>query len=144
MKQSMKRALVVAVLALLPTLLRAQPTAHYVPGVEGIKGASLPPPGVYLRDYNVFYFADRLNDSSGDKIAAADPSAFTYANVPRLLWITDTKVLGGFLGVDALVPLQYTSLKANTPGGLFDDDTFGVGDMFAEVTLSWHQPQADY
>ena len=28
----------------LPLLLQAQPTAHYVPGVEGLKGASLPPP----------------------------------------------------------------------------------------------------
>ncbi len=30
-------------------------------------------------------------------------------NVPPLLWITDTKVLGGYLGLDALLPLQYTS-----------------------------------
>jgi hypothetical protein len=45
--------------------------------------------------------------------------------------------------VDALLPLQYTSLKADLPGP-FDESTFGVGDLFAEVTLSWHKPQADY
>jgi hypothetical protein len=145
MKNQIHRLLLaVAALAALPTLLLAQPTAHYVPGVEGIKGASLPPPGVYLRDYNVFYFADRLNDDGGHEISAADPEAFIYANVPRLVWITDTKVLGGFLGVDALLPLQYTSLKANTPGGPFDDSTFGIGDLFAEATLSWHKEKADY
>lgn len=139
-----KLMLTVVALAAIPTLVLAQPTAHYVPGVEGIKGASLPPPGVYLRDYNVFYFADRLNDNHGDEIAAADAEAFIYANVPRLLWITDKKFLGGAVGVDVLLPLQYTSLQANTPGGPFDDSTLGIGDFFAEATLSWHKPQADF
>src|SRR5512141_1558331 len=110
-------------LAATPSLVLAQPAAHYVPGVEGIKGASLPPPGVYLRDYNVFYFANQVNDSHGSKIGAVDPDAFIYANVPRLLWITKAQVLGGFIGVDALLPLQYTSLKIEP--GIFNDHTFG-------------------
>ena len=120
--------------------LQAQPTAHYVPGVEGIKGASLPPPGIYLRDYNLFYWSDRLNDGSGHEIKGVDLDAFVYANAPRLVWITDVKVLGGYLGVDALVPLKYTSLEGI---GLSDDSTFGVGDVFAEGTLSWHTKQLD-
>jgi hypothetical protein len=144
MKNHVKLILVGGLLAVLPGLVSAQPSAHYVPGVEGIKGSSLPPPGVYLRDYNVFYFADRVNDANGDEISAADPKAFIYANVPRLLWITDVKVLGGFLGVDALLPFQYTELEVNTPGGPFKDNTFGIGDLFAEATLSWHVDQADF
>ncbi len=52
----------------------------------------------------------QCNDANGNKVAGADPKAFIYANVPRLLWITDAKVLGGYLGLDALVPLQYTEL----------------------------------
>ena len=35
-----------AALLALPLLGLAQPSAHYVPGIEGIKGASLPPPGI--------------------------------------------------------------------------------------------------
>lgn len=119
----------------LPALLQAQPTAHYVPGVEGIKGASLPPPGVYAKDYNVFYFANRVNDEHGDKIV--DPDVFIYANIPRLIWITDQKVLGGYLGVDALIPLQYAD-------NAFDKSRFGIGDLFAEATLSWHVDRADF
>jgi hypothetical protein len=134
----MKTLLLAAAFAALPVVLCAQPSAHYVPGVEGIKGSSLPPPGVYVRDYNVFYFADRVNDEHGDKIGAiGDPEIFIYANVPRLIWITDLKVLGGYLGLDALIPLQYTD-------NAFDDSTFGVGDLFAEATLSWHVNQADF
>jgi hypothetical protein len=143
MKQLVSASLLAAFFAASPVLVPAQPSAHYVPGVEGIKGSSLPPPGVYVRDYNVFYFADRVNDSHGDEIAAADPRAFIYANVPRVLWITDTKVLGGFIGVDGLLPLKYTSLEANTPGGRFSDQTFGIGDLFVEGTLSWHPKQFD-
>jgi hypothetical protein len=128
----------------LPGLALAQPSAHYVPGVEGLKAATLPPPGIYLRDYNVGYYSTRLNDASGSKISAADAQAFVYANVPRVIWITEAKVLGGYLGVDALLPLQYTELKANTPGGPFNDQTFGIGDFFAEGTWSMHIPQFDF
>ncbi|MDW8308175.1 MAG: transporter [Verrucomicrobiales bacterium] len=129
-------------LALAP-LAHGQPSAHYPPGVEGLKGASLPPPGVYFRDYNWFYFSSRLNDDDGDEINGADAEAFVYANVPRVLWITDWKILGGFLGLDALLPLKYTDLEVNTPGGPFSDSTFGIGDLFAEATLSWHPKQFD-
>lgn len=140
MKQHIKIILFATALAAMPTLVLAQPTAHYVPGVEGIKGASLPPPGIYLRDYNAFYFADQLNDNNGNKIPGLNPKAFIYANVPRIVWITDEQVLGGNLGVDALVPLQYTDLRV----GGFDDSTFSIGDLFVEGTLSWHQDQADF
>ncbi len=130
-----------------PAIVLAQPTAHYVPGVEGLKAASLPPPGIYLRDYNAFSYADHVNDAQGNKIDAADARAFIYANVPRLLWITDQKLLGGFIGVDALLPIAYTELKGNFPppvGAPFHDQTFGIGDFFAEVTWSTHLKQFDF
>jgi hypothetical protein len=42
--------------------------------------------------------------------------------------------------VDALLPLVYQSVKA----GGFDSSTFGIGDFFAEGTLSWHPKQFDF
>jgi hypothetical protein len=133
-------------LLVLPNLVRAQPSAHYVPGVEGLKAATLPPPGIYLRDYNVAYYSDRRNDASGDKIDAADAKAFIYANVPRAIWITGAQVLGGNLGVDGLLPLQYTDLKVNQPppAGPYDNSTFGIGDFFLEGTWSSHIQQFDF
>lgn len=136
-------SLLIAGLLSLPVLVQAQPTAHYAPGLEGIKAATLPPPGFYLRDYNWFYGANQINDASGHKIGEADARAYVYANVPRLLWITDAKLLGGYLGVDALVPFKYTELKANTQNGPFHDQTFGIGDLFVEGTWSWHLKQWD-
>jgi len=136
--------LLIAGLLAWPGLVQGQPSAHYVPGSEGIKAATLPPPGFYLRDYNLFYDASQLNDAHGNKIDAAGADAFVYANVPRLLWITETKVLGGYLGVDALLPIEYTSLQVNTPAGRFSDQTFGIGDFFAEGTWSAHPEHFDF
>jgi hypothetical protein len=140
MKNQLIRCSLLAALITLPSLLQAQPSAHYVPGVEGIKGASLPPPGVYVRDYNVAYYANRLNGPTGQNGSPPGFEAFTYANVPRLIYITDVKFLGGYVGVDGLVPLAYTKGK----GGGWDSDTFGIGDFFAEATLSWHIQQFDF
>lgn len=118
----------------------AQPTAHYVPGVEGIKAATLPPPGWYVRDYNVGYYSTRLNNGAGDESGPPNFKAFTYANVPRVIWISDTKLLGGYVGVDALLPLVYQDVRA----GGYDHGSFGAGDLFAESTLSWHLDQFDF
>jgi hypothetical protein len=115
-------------------LLQAQ-TTHYPAGVEGIKGASLPPPGFYFRDYNYIYFSDSFKEG---------PPAFdVFANVqaPRLIWITGHKVLGGYYGMDAIVPLVYQDLEMTG----FRGSDFSVGDLFVEpVTLSWHQERADF
>jgi len=140
MKTRFFRFVLAAGVVLLPWLLQAQPSAHYAPGVEGIKAASLPPPGVYFRDYNYFYTADQLNDSSGNKFGPADLDAFTYVNLPRILWITDTKFLGGFIGLDGFLPLVYQQASATG----FSGNRFGVGDLFAEGTLSWHVKQFDF
>jgi len=139
MRTQFVRFVLVAGLAALPGLLQAQPSAHYVPGFEGIKGASLPPPGIYVRDYNLAYYATRVNDSAGRSAGPPNLDSFFYGNVPRVIWITDTKFLGGYVGVDALLPLIYKSLTA----GSYDSSTFGIGDLFAESTLSWHPKQFD-
>ncbi len=140
MKTRIQFLVLAASFAALPGILQAQPSAHYVPGSEGIKGASLPPPGIYARDYNYFYWAGQLNDSSGKSAGPPNFDVFTYANIPRVIWITDTKFLGGFVGVDALLPLVDQHVKA----GGFDNTTFGVGDFFGEGTLSWHPKQFDF
>lgn len=139
MKTLMIRILAVLALATLVGSSQAQPDAHYPPGIEGIKGASLPPPGFYLRDYNLFYTADQLNNSSGRSAGPNNFQVLNFANVPRAIWITDAKIFGGYVGVDGLLPLVYQSVKA----GPYSSSTFGIGDFFAESTLSWHLKQID-
>ena len=73
-----------------------------------------------------------------------DAKAFIYANVPRLIWITDTKVLGGYLGLDALVPLQYTDL--NISAGLIrhDHDTSASATCSSKAPGRAHLKQFDF
>ena len=61
MKAQFHSILLTAGLLALPSLVQAQPTAHYITGFEGIKGASLPPPGFYVRDYNIAYYSTRVD-----------------------------------------------------------------------------------
>ena len=108
--------------------------AHYPAGAEGIKGASLPPPGVYFRDYNFFYFANTFKDG---------PTSFditAYVNAPRLIWMTDVKILGANYGMDVIVPFGY--LDWSVFG--FGHSDFGLGDIQIEpLLLSWHFKQFD-
>lgn len=156
MKLPAIRLLLTLGLASLASAVQAQPSAHYVPGVEGIDDASLPPPGWYVRDYNAGYYSARLNDGAGHN---ADPASFhvlTYANVPRIIWISETKLLGGYVGVDGMVPLVYQNLEAGVGRQVdgagntirtfptYHSGKFGVGDAFAESTLSWHLKHFDF
>lgn len=132
--------LIAGAMTALAVSIQAQPSAHYVPGSEGLKGSTLPPPGFYFKDYNYFYWADQLNDATGHKSGPPNFEAFTYANIPRAIWITDVKVLGGYLGVDGLLPLVDQHVRA----GGFDNTTAGIGDLYGEGTLSWHTKQFDF
>jgi hypothetical protein len=127
------------VLSLFAGLGGLQAQNHYPAGAEGIKGASLPPPGFYLRDYNLFYFAGQVNDASGNKVPV-DFDLMAYAQAIRPIYITKWQVLGANYGMDVLVPFIYTDLDV---GGA-SDSAFNLGDIFVEpVTLSWHTKRFD-
>jgi hypothetical protein len=119
----------------LPELVCGQAfLGHYSAGVEGLKAATLPPPGVYFRDYNYLYWSEHYRGGPPEFELLA------YVQAPRLIWITDCKVLGGYYGADILVPFVYQNLEFTG----FDDSRFGLGDIFVEpITLSWHPKQWD-
>ncbi len=121
--------------------VRVQAQGHYVNGVEGLKAASLPPPGLYYRMYNVYYQADRLRDNDGNRL----PVGFdvkVFANAHRIIWVSDIEFLGGQLFMDALIPLIYTDLKIDALG--VADDRWGIGDLFVEpLGVKWHGARYD-
>lgn len=122
----------------LPGLVPAQSVGHYPAGAEGIKGASLPPPGVYLRDYNIGYYADDL-----PKVALPPGAAFEaagYVNAPRLIWMTPAQIIGATYGMDIIVPFGYKEVSV----GAAKDDRFGLADIQIEpLVLAWHEDQLD-
>jgi hypothetical protein len=133
------RNIAVVFAAVLLSLTLAVQAQHYPPGAEGLKAATLPPPGFYLRDYNLFYYSDRVNDTDGDEVPV-NFEAMVYAQAIRPIWITDLKILGASYGMDVLVPIFYKDFEV---GGQ-SDSTFNLGDIFLEpITLSWHGDQYD-
>ncbi len=111
-------------------------TGHYVPGVEGIKGASVPPPGFYYKMYNAFYTADEVTDADGNDLNI-DFDVSVYAMVNRFIWVSDYKILGGDYTADILIPLIYTDVEIGAMG--LEDDEFGLGDICIEpFVISWH------
>lgn len=114
---------------------------RYVNGVEGIKAASVPGPGVYFRSYNLYYSANDLKDGSGNNVNNGFDLAVA-AIVARPIWVTRYKLLGGTYFNDLVVPLVYKKLKIDTTA--VDDDTSGIGDIYLEpFGLAWHGKQWD-
>jgi len=112
----------------------AQAQTHYPAGAEGIKGPQLPPPGFYFRDYNYIYFADEFPGGPPEFDLKA------YVQVPRAVWITNKQILGGFYGMDIIVPFAYQNLSFPE----FSDSRFSLADIFVEpITISWHEQKFD-
>ena len=112
-----------------------QAQTHYPAGVEGIKGPSLPPSGFYFRDYNYIYFADQLKG----EVTYPGFDVVAYIQAPRFIWISNQKILGGYYGVDAIIPIAYQRFEVSG----FNANDVSLADIFAEQTLSWHWKQAD-
>ncbi len=130
------------------TVLEGQMTGHYPIGSEGLKAATLPPPGLYLRTYNEYYRAQSYRDRSGNNNGwGLDVDVF--ATVPRLIWMTDQTIFGATYGMDVAVPLVYTDFEFNsipTPGGEISvkDNDFCFGDILVEpIDLAWHGANYD-
>jgi len=109
---------------------------HYVPGVEGLQGASVPPPGMYYLGYLVNYSIDELRAPGSNTVPLSNTGTVS-ALANRLVYITGTKVLGADYGMEAIVPVIRKSLAFNAPG--ISESDSGVGDIYlGPLVLGWH------
>mgnify|MGYP003576031583 CR=1 FL=1 len=105
----------------------------YPNGAESVGVAQLPPPGTYLLNYTNYYTADRLNDEDGDS-AVPDFSVDAFANVARIVHVTDKKFLGATVAMQAFVPV--VDLKVSAAGAR--QHRFGAGDIIVNpLVLGW-------
>jgi hypothetical protein len=124
---------------------------HYPAGSEGIKDASLPLPGFYIKDYNSFYYAGEM--PGFNRQFEKGFNAFTYTQAPRLIWMTPWRFLGADYGVAMRLPFAYkqaTHRVATSTGGFpsgsveMAADQFGLADMQIEpLIFSWHLKHFD-
>lgn len=102
-------------------------------GIEIYGMGILPPPGTYGQVFVGDYLADTLRDNAGDKAASIDLRVTTV--VPRFIWVTEQQVLGGNLGLHALLPL--TDMRLNIKNGPRDHKR-GIGDAHLGPVLGFH------
>lgn len=103
--------------------------SHYVPGMEGVRGSVLPPPGVYYKGYYINYQADD---------AHTDLTVNALAH--RFAWVTSQEILGANLAFETVLPMMRTDLKVD--GQRIDKQT-GVGDLYVGGILGWHNDRWD-
>ena len=123
--------------AALAAALSASAGGHYVPGVEGIQGASVPPPGTYYLGYLVNYNIEQLKSPGTSNDIPGSNTGTVVALANRVVWISTRKFLGADFGMETIVPVLGTSLTFNTPG--ISDTQTGLGDVYlGPVVLGWH------
>ena len=121
----------------LAAAMSASAGGHYVPGVEGIQAASVPPPGTYYLGYLVDYNIEKLKSPGTSNDIPGNNTGTVVALANRVVWISNTKFLGADFGMETIIPVVGTSLTFNTPG--ISDSQTGIGDVYlGPVVLGWH------
>jgi len=106
----------------------------YQNGIEDFMAGAIPPPGTYFLDYIMYYKADKFRNGIGGKFMP-DFSLKAAANVFRLLHITKHQILGGFWGMQVIIPV--VNLDVTVPGR--SQSKTGLGDIVIDpFILSWH------
>jgi len=101
----------------------------YPMGAENYLSGAMPPPGIYGTVYAQHYRADRLRGNDGRQ-QPVDFRLRADVIAPRVVWVTEQKVLGGSLAFHAIAPL--VELRVSLDGAIqrkreLGDITFGPG-----------------
>jgi hypothetical protein len=90
---------------------------HYPAGSEGIKAGSLPPPGLYFKDYNSFYTYNEVPDFYNGQELTSKFIQFDYVQALRPIWITPFHFLGADFGMAARIPFEYQQFTHSQVAG---------------------------
>lgn len=110
--------------------------SSYPMGAENYMSGAMPPPGLYSQFFVGHYEADSLRDNRGDKVPV-DFRVRANSVAPRLIWVTEQRVLGGSLAFHALVPL--VDLKVTVNGQ--SQSKQGLGDIIFGPALGFHHSE---
>ena len=125
-----------------PPAVPAGGSGAYPNGADDFMAGLVPPPGTYLMLYSNYYSADRYKDDNGDDYDAgplADVDVSVWANVLRLVHVTDIRILGANWAVQTLIPVLDMDFEFGAPFHGLGDSKFGLGDIIVDpLLLAWH------
>lgn len=107
--------------------------SSYPMGAENYMTGAMPPPGFYGQIFAESYRADRLLDNRGQR-AVDDFHLSADVIAPRLIWVTEQKILDGVLAFHVNVPLVDLRVEVN---GQHQNKT-GLGDIIFGPALGYH------
>lgn len=106
----------------------------YADGLENFMSGALPPPGVHWLSYAGALHYDKVRDASGDQIPIPGFKVNVGVIAPRLIWVTEQKVMGGQLAFHVIAPLL--TVKAEAMGE--SQRKSGLGDIVFGPALGYH------
>jgi hypothetical protein len=139
----------------------------YLLGAKGSMAGYVPPPGTYFTDYSYFYSGDATGQAALGVTLRRTGNLNLQTNIkvegtvaleaPTFIWVAPQKVLGGNLGLGAIIPVGWKKVDVNldalatltlppplnitlTKGRHFDfeEDTLAFGDPLPTALLGWH------
>ncbi len=108
----------------------------YPMGADNYLSGFLPPPGLYGQIFAQHYEADNLRGNDGRELPI-DFRVQSDAIVPRLIWVSDTTILGGTLAFHMMAPLAELKVRVNGDS----QRKQGLGDMTFGAGLGYHYSQ---
>jgi hypothetical protein len=122
----------------------AKSTSSAILGAEGWYAGALPPPGLHLLDYTLYYTAHEFRGERGGDVESppfSDFDARVIAQVIRPIYVSDKKLFGANLAWHAVIPV----VAKRQSSDFFDDSMEGLGDIYVSpFILTWHKPPFHY
>ena len=114
-------------------------TSSALNGIEDVYTGFLPPPGVHLLNYMVYYDGQSIRDAKGDKIPGADVTM--VADAVRILYVSKLQILGGSVAWHAVLPMVHKDITLPAPYNV-NENLSGMGDMYlSPIIIGWNLPE---
>ncbi|HEX4892593.1 MAG TPA: transporter [Hyphomicrobiaceae bacterium] len=146
-------------------------TSVYLLGSKGAMAGFTPPPGTYIIDANYYYSGSAggtaaqgivLPKTRAEITATINVEGQAYYNIPTVVWVAPSPVLGGNFGFSLMTPIGYKGVEADMtaqatvtlppPIGTLsagrslrlEDDRTAFGDPLASAFIGWHSGNWHY
>lgn len=94
-------------------------------------------PGLYFQNYLQFYSTNRLNDNNGNRLPFPKNNLDVTAEIIQLIYLSTYRVLGGSLGVSALLPwVVDAKIDDGLPNRILRSQE-GGGDLFIGPAIQY-------